>query len=450
MTSAWLAIAVCVASFSVTMWIVRASGASLGLPLAYITNLLLIHVPGAYAYVISDGAYSGMVPGGNYVAHGMALTAIGSVCFIIGLRIAVGSSTIKLGVMERLASIYDRRFLVFCLLGGWLFAFGLDPLRDIPTVGAAINFGSAIWMLAVMIGLAHAVRSGRSSSIVLWMAALLVYPLTVLLFGGFLSYGTAAIIIVGSFAVIRLRSAFGAFLIILLVGYLGLSLFVNYFNSRAELRAVLWSGAGIEQRVDAVANTFADFRFFSGDNPAHLDALAQRLNQNEFVGLAADRLQHGDVEYLKGRSFFEGLIAPIPRAIWPDKPVFGGSGSIVRDMTGLPLSETTSWGVGNVMEFYINFGFWSLIPAFVALGFLVAWLDRKAATALAFGRPDDALIFFLPAVALIQPNGSLVELSGGGFAALLAAFGWRFIWREYVRLAGGKPQRPTYRTKGHR
>ena len=279
MTSAWLAILVCVLSFSATMWIVRASSASLGLPLAYVINLLLIHVPGAYAYVVSGGAYSGMVPGGDYVADGILLTAIGVACFVVGVRVAVAGSRIKLGVMERLASFHDRRFLLFCLLGGWFLAFGLTPLRNVPTLGAAIVYGSAIWMLAVMIGLSHAVRSRRSSGVVLWMAALLVYPSTVLLFGGFLSYGTAAMIIVGSFAVISLRSAFSAFLIILLVGYLGLSLFVEYFNSRAELRAVLWSGAGFEQRVDAVANAFSNFRFFSVDDLSRIsdDQLYDRI-----------------------------------------------------------------------------------------------------------------------------------------------------------------------------
>jgi hypothetical protein len=42
------------------------------------------------------------------------------------------------------------------------------------------------------------------------------------------------------------------------------------------------------------------------------------------------------------------------------------------------------------------------------------------------------LLFFLPCVALIQPNGSIVELTGGAAAALVAAYGWKWAWKQWV------------------
>jgi hypothetical protein len=39
------------------------------------------------------------------------------------------------------------------------------------------------------------------------------------------------------------------------------------------------------------------------------------------------------------------------------------------------------------------------------------------------------ILFFLPGVALIGPNGSLVELFSGSAAALVAAFGWKLAWK---------------------
>ena len=139
-------------------------------------------------------------------------------------------------------------------------------------------------------------------------------------------------------------------------------------------------------------------------------------------------MHSGQAEYLQGKSFFDALISPIPRAIWRNKPVAGGSGQLVHDMTGIKLGTKTSWGVGNVMELYINFGYWSLIPGFLFLGWLIGWLDRRAAEALSTADPSRALIYFLPAIALIQPNGSLVEVVGGAFAAMLAAVGLRMAW----------------------
>src|SRR5690606_30812846 len=100
---------------------------------------------------------------------------------------------------------------------------------------------------------------------------------------------------------------------------------------------------------------------------------------------AVERLKLGQVDYLRGRSVWEGAIALVPRLLWPDKPVYGGSPQIVREMTGLHLSENTSWGVGNVMEFYINFGIPGLVGGFLIVGALLGVLDRRAAQALQAG-----------------------------------------------------------------
>lgn len=122
-------------------------------------------------------------------------------------------------------------------------------------------------------------------------------------------------------------------------------------------------------------------------------------------------------------------MALVPQLIWPDKPVFAGGGNIIVDMTGLSLErKNTAWGVGNVMEYYINFGMPGLIIGFVLFGFLIARLDSCAARALASRDYGGALVYFLPAVALIQPLGALVDLSSGAVAALLAGFAWRWIW----------------------
>src|SRR5262249_8317826 len=167
---------------------------------------------------------------------------------------------------------------------------------------------------------------------------------------------------------------------------------------------------------------------FDSTDYQHANALDERLNQNYFVGLAAARIEQGLVDSLNGRSLWEGLIALVPRALWPDKPVTSGSPKIVSEMTGLNLNEDTSWGVGKVMEMHINFGIPGLVVGFFLLGFLLRALDRYAAVSLSradFGR---ACLGFLPAIALIQPNGSLVELTSGSAAALVGAYFWRWAW----------------------
>ena len=436
---AWLSIGICVVALALTLLIQRTARATLGLPLAYMISLLLVHLPGAYAFAISGGAYAGMQHFGDAIAQGIFLTAIAALCFVVGVAIAVGNSRWADYDFQPTVMNVDARFTAFCLLGGWFLAFGVGPLRSVPTLGAAIYFGSSVWMLAAIAGLARSVQMRNPPGFAIWLTVLLIYPLTVLLTSGFLSYGSAAVIIVGSLAVIRMKSAMRSLLVVVALGYLGISVFVNYFGARNELRATIWSGSGFEQRSDAVSDAFSDFHLFSHNNPDHLRALTIRLNQNEFVGIAADRLNNAQADYLKGESFRDAALAPIPRAIWKNKPGGGGSGNIVRDMTGINLATKTSWGVGNVMEFYINFGLWSLVPGFVLLGFLIAWLDRRAASALRSSDFSRSLLFFLPCVALIQPNGSLVEVAGGAFAALLAAFALRFAWTMMMQPRPDQP-----------
>ena len=112
----------------------------------------------------------------------------------------------------------------------------------------------------------------------------------------------------------------------------------------------------IQERLDTVSGMFKDFVWFDWTNPLVLFAVDQRLNQNYFVGLAAQRIETGQSDYLYGRSLTDAALALVPRLLWPQKPVASGSGTIVADATGLDLDRKTSWGVGNVMEFQINFG----------------------------------------------------------------------------------------------
>jgi hypothetical protein len=387
-------------------------------------SLLLVHVPGAFAHVV----------GGDFLLHsdlieiGMRFTALGSMCFVAGVWLA-HSSTPKMPVRREA----DRDpFWWFCLLGGWSLTYGLSPLYHIPSVSAAVERGAGIWMLGALLGLRAACQRGDLKRIAIWLGALMVYPVLMLLLGGFLSYGSAAIIIVFSALTISTRS-FGRVVVgMTLFIFLGLSIFVNYIEHRGNIRKQVWGGAPLETRIDSVIDTVSDFEWLDPTNRKHLISLDQRLNQNYFVGLAAERIQQGQVDYLKGESIWEGVLSLVPRALWPEKRVFGGSPQIVAKMTGVRLDPTSSFGVGNVMEFQINFGIPGVVIGFFVLGWLIGTLDVKAAVAERRGDLGSLILFFLPCVALIKPEGSIVEITGGSAAALVAAYGWKWTWNQWV------------------
>jgi len=84
------------------------------------------------------------------------------------------------------------------------------------------------------------------------------------------------------------------------------------------------------------------------------------------------------------------------------------------------------------MEFQVNFGIPGVVTGFFVLGWLIGMLDLKAALAEGRGDLGAVILYFLPCVALIQPNGSIVEITGGPAAALVAAYGWKWVWNHWA------------------
>jgi hypothetical protein len=417
-------IAICIAAFFWLLFILRHDSASIGLPIAYLFSLLLIHVPGAYVYLVSDLTLFEF----DYVETGIRLTAIASASFVIG---AWTSRLFSTSFSRTVAGTDERKFSLFCLVGGWVFTYALSSLHAVSSLGAAVDKAGGIWMLGVMLGLRTAVKNSDLKTVGFWLSALCVYPILMLLLGGFLSYGSQAAIIVISILAISVEKSWKIIIGLIVIVYLGINVFVNYFAHRDQVREEVWGGAPLSDRVDSTLEIFRDFKWFDSQDPKQVHALDVRLNQNYFAGLAAARIDQGTVDYLYGRSLWEGLIALVPRALWPDKPVTAGSPKIVAEMTGLKLSEQTSFGVGNVMEFQINFGVPGLVVGFFLLGFVLRALDRHAAISLRRANFNGAIASFLPAVALINPNGSLVEISSGAAAASAAAFGWKWVWKRW-------------------
>lgn len=74
-----------------------------------------------------------------------------------------------------------------------------------------------------------------------------------------------------------------------------------------------------------------------------------------------------DIEHLRGTSFVTWAIAPIPRTVWPDKPIVR-----IGDVLGPVVfeKEHVRSGVppGFVGELYINFGYFGVIAGMFALG----------------------------------------------------------------------------------
>ena len=353
MTTIVSSIVICLAAFVSLLLILRRNRQSLGLPIAYLFLLLLNHIPGAIAHATSSNFFDSTA-----TEIGVWLTAIGAVFFIIGV-----------GLLHLLHPKEDhthtpavrRKYWFFCLVLGWVATYMLARAASSVGLGVVVDNAGMIWLLGIMLGLRAALSHNDLLNGAFWMTTLMVYPSSVLLFGGFLSYGSAAIIIGLSVCSVCMKSNWRVVIAISVVAFLGFNCFLSYFVNRTEIRAAVWGGATLEERLDRVSRIFTDFELFDPSNSRHLAALDARLNQNHFVGLAVLRLDQGTIDYRYGETFWHGILQLIPRVIWPEKPSFGGSNDLVAEMTGLKLSRETSWGVGNVLEFYVNFGMTGIV-----------------------------------------------------------------------------------------
>ena len=426
-----ISIIICLVSFAILVWWLRRIKISIGLPIAYLFSLLFIHVPGAVANMSGVGDFGGI----KATEIGIRYTALGVIAFVIGV---IGYGMIaNIHYHEKPSGRASRgsgRFNVFCVVGGLMLIYMVREFVNIPTVNAIVDKGGAIWILGVLVGLQDSVRRRNNLLTVIWLGVMLVFPVITLFRAGFLSFGSVPVFIILSGLVIFTRSWRRVCIAIPVVAVGFSSLFLGYFQYRDEFRSVLGQGGGVEVRVKKSVDMASSIAIFDPKNMAHFDAFDLRLNQNFFVGRAVEYIEEGTVDYLYGRSIWEGAISLIPRIVWPSKPVYGGSPGIIMEMTGFAVNDETSMGVGNVMEFYINFGIWSLIIGFVILGGLFGWLDRHAAVGIRNGELTKALVYFLPAVAMIHPNGSIVELVGGAGVALIAALLWGVTWQYYISL----------------
>ncbi|MEO8577951.1 MAG: hypothetical protein ABI556_14680 [Gemmatimonadales bacterium] len=418
-------IVVCLMAFLALVWILRHAQVSLGLPIAYLANLLLLHVPGAVAQLFA--ADRAMLTPIAYTRTGIIFTAIGSAAFVVGVFL------VHLPAGKVTAQPAPRRFFWrFCVIWGGLLTV-IAFMIHIPSIGAVLSRGGAIWMLGVLLALRSAYERRDRAMAARWLAILTVYPILMLMLGGFMSYGAMVVIIVLSGLAVTVKSPvrLGVIGVILLVA--GMSIFLSYFQHRPEIRQAVWNGGNTEERIGATMDAVRDIRLPDPNDKLQMFALDQRLNQNYFAGLAASRIDAGRVNYLYGRSIWEGVQALVPRALWPDKPVVAGSPKVVSEMTGLALSPNTSFGVGNVMEFHINFGIAGVIIGFLLLGVVIGALDRAAAASDMKGDLGRTFLYFLPAVALIQPNGSIVEIISGAASALAAGYAWHLIWFSWPK-----------------
>jgi hypothetical protein len=387
------------------------------LVLSYFFGLSLIHLPGAIIYLDPLSP----APSRTETEIGFTLTIIGMVAFAAGAILTRASH-----VQEPTAPVADvvpalsSHIWPLFIIGMFSYFVLMPRANAIPSGTALVSALGALLIIGLWLRFYTASLTGRVGRVLTTLLVLPLLPLATLTMAGFLGYGVYWVLSCITFLFVITQRRMWFYLATPFAGALGLSLFAVYFSVRTAIRLVVGiAGSSFYERFLAIWEIVNKFEVLDLNSPLLIFAIDQRLNQNYLVGYAAERYQAGAVQLGYGSTV--QLWAVIPRALWPDKPDVGGGGDVVSHFTGLPFAEGTSVGVGQVMEFYMNFGMPGLIAGFFILGVVLMRIDLGMMRALRNADMRNLLLYALPGLTLMQPGGNLQEVIIAVIGAIVAS-----------------------------
>ncbi len=421
---------------------------SVGLPIAYLFSLSMIHWFGGLIYTFPwyTAKHPYLTQSGvslENVSAGFFESAYGVVGFAIGSVLLAPwfINTIKPAwIIDNFTYQPNLKLPKTYLTVGLTFYFVLSPIAGIiPSLGSIISCGLSLLIIGLCLGCWKSWINRDKKAFFTWLGFAIFMPIITITTQGFIGYGAAAasvvILFVFSFYKPRWQITVAALLAIIF----GLSVFVTYMRDRGVIRASVWGGQDLESRIDRFTKTFSDFEIFDPFKQDHLETIDGRLNQNFLVGKAVLYMSDTKKDFANGETILQAAIGPIPRLLWPDKPAVGGSGNIVTTYTGIPFAAGTSVGVGQVLEFYINFGSPGVVIGFTIFGTIIRILDMAAGQRLVSGNWVGFTSWFLPGLALMQPGGALIEVVTTFSASIVLVF---ILNKTYLPKAKRMPNYP--------
>jgi hypothetical protein len=403
-----------------------------GLVLAYLLNLWLLHWVATSLYLLPWYQYYDT----TLVEAGLVQSTYGILAFAFG-SLVLAPAVMQSQRFQKAQAVSYRPHpdlpKAYMVMGAASYALLSSLLGQLPTANALTAVGQQLFVVGLCLTCWQAWWEKEARDFTGWCGVVLLLPFITIVSRGFIGYGAVASLIVLTFIVsfVRLRLKLVAAGLVLV--YLGLSFYVSYMRDRSEIREVVWGGQPLQSRIERVFTTLSTLEWFDPWDESHLLRVDQRLNQNFLAGVAVHQLsESGDYAY--GETIWQALMALIPRALWPEKPVVAGSMGLVSRYTGIPFAEGTSVGIGQVMEFYINFGTMGVVLGFLILGVIITLIDSTAAQRLLQRDWQGFALWYLVGISFLQVGGSLVEVtSSAGASVAVALLANRYLLYRFQR-----------------
>jgi hypothetical protein len=314
-----------------------------------------------------------------------------------------------------------------------LISFFILPifLFEIPTVRSLVAAAQQLLSVGVCIICWIAWKENDKKKLRRWLLVAFSFPVVTVLVHGFLGIGTTMTMVIVFFIIRFFKLSLKTLLIGVVLAYLGLSVYLAYMRDRPAIRETVWEEKSLFDRVNAAKNILLEPIWFNPFDLSQLEVIDSRLNSNVLIGAMVEYMSSGKVDFAYGRTITDSFFSLIPRIIWKGKSIVSGSSGIVEKYTGIAFSAETSVGVGQIMEFYVNFGRFGVILGFLALGIVIAFVDRMAGYHLSQGNIYKFVIWFLPGMAILSGGSSFTEITASAGANIVIA---RLITSRYSNL----------------
>lgn len=410
----------------------------------FVIYMALLHLMSALVHLL--GVASGEVFLNPLLVAGFRLSTLGMVSFAAASFLVLRKRPVIFARWDHPdlpRRLFDGAISTKAIIWGGGCAFVLLPaIGPLPSLTAILSAGSNLLVMGLALRLTHLHEVGRRRAFYGWVGLLLVLPFVTAALGGFMGLGAfmalSVLVVFSHLSRVSRRSL----LVAALVGtYLGLSVFVAYMHSRTEIRKAAWGGQTLERRAEATLGVFTNFEPFDPWDRSHALRVYERLDQNILAGQAVRHLGAGRVEYAYGDTLLQALLALVPRALWPDKPITAGSMGLASTYTGISFAKNTSVGIGAVFELFVNFGEAGVCLGFAALGALLTWLDARALARLRARDLTGLVTLYMVGAPFLLVGGSFVEVTAAAAGGLLLALAFqRSIPGRRPDRAVGRPE----------
>ena len=421
----WIWVGLC--AFFVWLQARRAYGGA-GFIFIYMLLFSVIHLFGAIIHAVPEFALTGA----TFVVLGFRESLYGLMAFCAGAFLPIlGRATLEEQTGKEARVAVPHKTIWYLMGLGIAFFFARAVLGKIPSIGASLNAGTTLMVVAMVLGFWTSWIEGKRLGMLFWVALCGGFPLFSLTFQGFLGFGVSVAAIVVLAIASFYRPQWHVWAIGLPAIFFALSLYVTYMRERGEIREEVWGGSKLEKRVEKIRKIYDDFEWLDLKKEEHIQRIDERLNQNSLVGMTVDRIERNEIGPVRGVTLWWGVQSLVPRILWRGKTVVAGSMNVAGYFTGQEYAKGTSVGLGQVMELYGNFKRWGVVVGFFLLGWLISIWDIRCGQALRQGDWRRYSYYFILLVPLLQPGGSAVELfSGTAAAAVLVWFLKKVVFQE--------------------